>query len=81
MDVQRDDCDSGEFQYILSQKLQYLKELFAWVPLADMQLNCHVCWFGHIARMPPESPLFSAYRWRKAAWRLGQLGLGLSQGF
>jgi hypothetical protein len=79
--VQREGVPDGEFHYILSQKLNYLKELFGWTSLADQQLNTHVCWFGHIARMPADSPVFSAYQWRNASWRLGQHGLGLAQGF
>ena len=57
-----------DFHIRLNSKLKYLKELFSWTSLADMQVNLHIGWLGHVARLPCSSTLHMVYGWRNALW-------------
>ena len=50
-----------EFHIRLNVRLKHLKELFDWTSLADMHLNMHISWLGHVARLPAASPLHLSY--------------------
>jgi hypothetical protein len=57
-----------EYHQRKREKVQDLQDLFHWIPLDKLAANCHISWWGHVARIPDPSPLRQLTKWRNISW-------------